>query len=294
MSRPVRTDGMAVGMRHHTCCVDNSPRGFYDLAEHAVVKRGDVIEVNHYIPMTVRMNDGIVAEIEGNYPIEDTVRIAIVLPHPAQVSFRVPGWCNEMTVRLTGGTPDRLAGPKQTKAQGRVLMDLEAGSTALSLHFAMPTRVVNRPDVGRPALPPGYECDGKGRDGALFLFELPNRSPEMKGLGRKSRALTVMRGPLVFAKSRAVGLCEKEIFETIAAPGAKGKETDRCGLQVSATSITPSSCWGAWNLTFECGDTRQIVPACDFASAAPSDDWHNAFSIWFVSPLRDEEDRGDP
>ena len=285
------TAGMAVGMRHHTCCVDNSPRGFYDLAEHAVVKRGDVIEVNHYIPMTVRMNDGIVAEIEGNYPIEDTVRLTLFLPHPAQVSFRVPGWCNEMTVRLTGGPPDRLAGPRQTKTQGRVLMDLEAGSTALSLHFVLPTRVVNRPDVGSPALPPGYACDGKGRDGALFLFELANRFPEMKGLGRKRRALTVMRGPLVLAKSRVVGLCEKEIFETIAVAGA-GKGTDGRGLQVSAESITPSSCWGSWNLTFECGEVRQVIPACDFASAAPSDDWHNAFSIWFVALLRDEENKG--
>ena len=286
------TAGMAVGMRHHTCCVDNSPRGFYDVAEHAVVKRGNAIEVNHYMPMTVRRNDGIVVEIDGNYPVEDTVRIAIFLPHPAQVSFRVPGWCEEMTVRLTGGPPDRLAGQRQTRTQGRVLMGLERGLTALSLHFAMPTRVVDRPDVGSPALPPGYACDGKGRDGALFLFELPNRFPEMKGLGRKSRALTVMRGPLVLAKSRVLGLCEKEIFGTIAAVGAKDKAADGRGLQVSAEPIAPSACWGAWNLTFACGEARQVVPACDFASAAPSDDWHNAFSIWFVAPLRDEEDKG--
>ena len=278
------TAGMALDMRHHTCCVDNSPRGFYDLAEHAVVKRGDAIEVNHYLPMTVRRNDGIVAEIEGNYPVEDTVRIAISLPHPAKVSFRVPGWCEELTVQLTetGGTADRLAGQRQTKTQGRVLMDLPAGTTALSLHFSIPTRVVNRPEVGRPALPSGYECDGKGRDGALFLFELPNRFKEMKGLGRKSNALTVMRGPLVLAKTRAVGLCEKEIFETIAAAGTK--ETAARGLQVSAAPIAPSACWGAWNLTFDRGDARQVIPACDFASAAPSDDWHNAFSIWFVEP----------
>ena len=286
--------GMAVGMRHHTCCVDNSPRGFYDLAEHAVVKRGDVIEVNHYITMTVRMDDGIVAEIEGNYPIEDNVRLTLVLPHPAQVSFRVPGWCEEMTVRLTGtgDTPDRLAGQRQTRTSGRVLMDLSAGTTALSLHFTMPTRVVNRADVGRPALPPGYECDGKGRDGSLFLFELPNRFPEMKGLGRRSHAWTVMRGPLVLAKSRTVGLCEKEIFATIAAAGTKDKGSAGRGLQVTAEPIASSGCWGAWNLTFDCGDARQVIPACDFASAAPSDDWHNAFSIWFIAPLRDEEEQG--
>ena len=173
-------------------------------------------------------------------------------------------------------------------------MDLKAGTTALSLHFAMPTRVVNRPDAGRPALALGYECDGKGRDGALFLFELPNRFPEMKGLGRKSHAWTVMRGPLVLAKSRAVGLCEKEILGTIAmAEGKDDKETVGCGLQVTAEPIASSACWGAWNLTFERGDARQVVPACDFASAAPSDDWHNAFSIWFVAPLRAEEDKGN-
>ena len=169
-------------------------------------------------------------------------------------------------------------------------MDLEAGTTALSLHFAMPTRVVNRPEVGRPALALGYECDGKGRDGALFLFELPNSFKEMKGLGRTQNALTVMHGPLVLAKTRAVGLCEKEIFATIAASGGKGSAGR--ALRVTAVPIAPSKCWGAWNLTFDCGDARQVIPACDFASAAPSDDWHNAFSIWFVAPLRDEEEQG--
>ena len=171
-------------------------------------------------------------------------------------------------------------------------MDLPAGTTALSLHFSIPTRVVNRPEVGRPALPPGYECDGKGRDGALFLFELPNSFKEMKGLGRTQNALTVMHGPLVLAKTRAVGLCEKEIFATIAASGGKGSAGH--ALRVTAVPIAPSKCWGAWNLTFDCGDARQVIPACDFASAAPSDDWHNAFSIWFVAPLRDEEEQECP
>jgi len=54
---------------------------------------------------------------------------------------------------------------------------------------------------------------------------------------------------------------------------------------VSAEPMASSACWGAWKLTFERGDARQVVPACDFASAAPSDDWHNAFSIWFVAPI---------
>ena len=75
--------------------------------------------------------------------------------------------------------------------------------------------------------------------------------------------------------------------------GKDDKETVGCGLQVSAEPIASSACWGAWNLTFERGDARQVVPACDFASAAPSDDWHNAFSIWFVAPVRDEEDKGN-
>ena len=242
--------------------------------------------------MTVRRNDGIVVAIEGNYPVEGAVRIALSLPHAAKVSFRVPGWCDEMTVRRAGtdGTADRLAQPRQTKTPGRVLMDLDAGTTVLSLQFVLPTRIVNRPDAGRPALPPGYESDGKGRDGSLFLFELPNR---FQGLGRTRNAWTVMRGPLVLAKSRAVGLCEKEIFGTIAAAGGKDRGSVGCGLQVAAAPIASSACWGAWNLTFERGGARQVIPACDFASAAPSDDWHNAFSIWFVAPLRDEEDKGE-
>ena len=39
--------------------------------------------------------------------------------------------------------------------------------------------------------------------------------------------------------------------------------------------------WGAWDLTLEQDGRRRTVPVCDLPSAAPTDDWQNAFSIWF-------------
>ena len=138
----------------------------------------------------------------------------------------------------------------------------------------MPVTVVHRPDVGEPALLPGDECDGKGHDGRLFLFELAVRHPEMKGLGRTTNAATVMRGPLVLTKARRMGLTEGEIFDTATVNGAPG---------VTARTVPhpAADVWGAWDLTLEQGGRPRTVTVCDLSSAAPSDDWQNAFSIWF-------------
>ena len=260
------TAAMCLGMRHHTCCVDNSPRGFYDFADHVACWRGDVLEVNHYLPVSAKkVGRDVMVEISGDYPVSEDVRVEIRSPRPAKVAFRAPGWCDDMTV-----DGRRVAG-----SHGRVVMDAEAGCASFALRFAMPARIVHRPKVGAPALPPGYECDGKGRDGALFLFELPSTYPEMRGAARKDLAAYVMRGPVVLAKSARMGLVEQEVFSDTTVNG------DERWKATARPVESEGRVWGKWNLTLENGMERRTFLVCDFASAAPSDDWHNAFSIWF-------------
>lgn len=258
------TAGMCLGMRHHTCCVDNSPRGFYDFADHAAFMRGDVLEVNHYVPMKGRLENGIEVEIFGDYPVSEEVRVEVFAPNPLKVAFRVPGWCGEMSV----------GGQCATGAHGRVVMDAAAGRSSFALRFTMPVRIVHRPDVGKPALSPGYECDGKGNDGCRFLLELPEAFPEMRGLSRDDLAAYVMRGPLVLAKSVRLGLGERDVFSPATVNGDGG-------WKATAAPVARQGVWGAWELRLEKGGESRAFIVSDFASAAPSDDWHNAFSIWF-------------
>lgn len=257
------TAALQIGMRHHCCCVDNSPRGFYDMAEHAVLRRGQGVDVNHFLPCTAYLGGGLKVEIGGNYPVSEDVSLTVTAPTPTRFALRVPGWCARCSVD----------GTVQTPVDGRIVLTAK-GTRRWAIRFEMPVTVVHRPDVGEPALLPGDECDGKGHDGRLFLFELAVRHPEMKGLGRTTNAATVMRGPLVLTKARRMGLTEGEIFDAATVNGAPGV--------VARTVPHPDTgVWGAWDLTLEQGGRRRTVTVCDLPSAAPSDDWQNAFSIWF-------------
>ena len=262
------TAGMCLGLRHHTCCVDNSPRGLYDFADHVVYVREGVLEVNHYLPMKAALDGGVEVEISGDYPVSENVRVEVYTPRPAKVSFRVPEWCDNLTVD----------GQRVRGAGGRVVMDTVAGRSSFALRFSMPTRIVHRPDVGQPALQSGYECDGKGNDGCRFLLELPDSFPEMRGVARESLAAYVMRGPLVLARSARLGLVAREIF---AADTLNGDGAWRIEAKPLSSNTQPVTVWGAWELTFRKDGEMRAVPVCDFASSASDDDWHGGFSIWF-------------
>jgi len=259
------TAALAVGMRHHTCCVDNMPRAVFSFSDNIAFERDGILEVNHYLPAKTRLADGTEVEISGNYPVSEEAKVAVVSSSAAKLALRVPGWCKEMSV---GGTRVAPSG-------GRAVFDIPAGRSEFALRFAMPARIVHRPDLGGPALLAGHECDGKGNDGALFLMEQPKVYPEMDGAGRDTLAAFVMRGPLVLAKSSRLGLCEKEVFAT---------ETVNGDVSWRATARPLASVdgvWGEWELTFEKGAQRRVFRVCDLASATPSGDWHDAFSIWF-------------
>ena len=258
------TAALQIGMRHHCCCVDNSPRGFYDMAEHAVLRRGDSVDVNHFLPCRSDLGEGLRVEIGGNYPVSEDVTLTVTAPKPTRLSVRVPGWCAACSVDGTARTPE----------DGRIILSAE-GTRTWRIRFEMPVKVVQRPDVGRPALLPGDECDGRGHDGLQFLFELAVRFPEMKGLGRTANAAYVTRGPLVLAKARRTGLTEGDIFDPTTVNGKPGV-TARAVPRPAGADV-----WGAWNLTLERDGRRRTVPVCDLPSAAPTDDWQNAFSIWF-------------
>ncbi len=256
------TAPMEINMRHHVCCVDNAPRGFYDFADNAVVARGETIEVNHYLPFKADLGGQEVC-ISGNYPVSEDVRIEVKSPRPVKLSLRMPGWCGRMEVD----------GHEVVAKGGRVSLEAGAGAS-FAVRLAMPVRIVHRPEIDPPALASGHECDGKGNDGALFLFELPKRFPEMRGMGRQGMAAYVMRGPLILAKSSRLGLIAREIFS----PGTVNGDA---AWSAEAKPVCAEGFWGAWDLTLRKGGETRTAKVCDFASASSDDDWQGGFSVWF-------------
>ena len=256
------TAGFYIGMRHHCCCIDNSPRGFYDFADHEIFRRRDRLDVNYYLPCSADFGNGLVVTIRGKYPVSEDVELDVKTSSPILLSLRMPDWCPTLTID----------GKSVKVVDGRVELVAD-GNRTFAIRFEMPTRIVRRPDIGSPALLPGYEHDDRGNDGSLSLYET-SVCPEMKGMGRLSNAAYVMRGPLVLTKARVLGLTEKTIFD----PQTINSEGD---WSVLTTPRNDTGVWGAWNLTLEKGDVRRVVPVCDLPSAAPNDDWQNAFSIWF-------------
>ena len=92
------TAAMAIGMRHHTCCVDNSPRAIFSFAENVAAMRGGTLEVNHYLPAKASPCEGVSVEISGDYPVSEESRVEVAAERPVKVALRVPGWCDGMTV----------------------------------------------------------------------------------------------------------------------------------------------------------------------------------------------------
>ena len=256
---------MAIGMRHHTCCIDNSPRGVFSFVENIAFLRDGILEINHYLPAKVALEGGVEVRIAGDYPIAEDAQVEVVAPHPMKIGFRVPDWCAEVEI---DGKPVR-------GERGRVVVHAPSGRATFALRFPMSARIVHRPDLGGPALLAGHECDGKGNDGALFLFEQPKLYPEMEGVGRNDMAAYIMRGPLVLAKTSRLGLPEKDVF---ASGTINGDKTWKATVKPLPTA---NGFWGVWELTLSNGTEWRTMKVGNFASVAPNSDWHNAFSIWF-------------
>ena len=92
---------------------------------------------------------------------------------------------------------------------------------------------------------------------------------------RKTPGATLVRGPLLLAKSVRVGDTAGQILDPRTVNGG--------GWSVRLTPVANADVAGAWTATFTRGGESFSVGVCDFASAA--DSWYgyyaDAFSVWF-------------
>jgi len=100
---------------------------------------------------------------------------------------------------------------------------------------------------------------------------------------RRTPAATVMRGPLVLAKGRAVGTSRAETLEFNTINRQGGWKLSLAEMKRTASN---AGTWGAWNLTLEKdvpekGVEKKTVPVADYWSVSCVDDPENWFSLWF-------------
>ena len=246
-----------VGMTYHFCCIDNVPRGFCDWADRQIVCSGDALSVNFYTDCSFS-GGGRAVDVDGNYPVNETVRVKVRSDGPLHVRFRVPGWCG-------GGMA--VDGAKVRAGAPYAEVEMERGERLFTLAFDMTPRV--EPVRIRPI------AGGMRANDAALTFEMRGHNNEMAGFARKKPGVRVVRGPLILAKARRVGDDDKTCFSDIEGLDASWRAT--------AVPVSNAEVWGAWQLTVEKpdGSARRTMGVCDFASAADTDDPRNSFSIWF-------------
>jgi hypothetical protein len=90
------------------CCSVNSPRGFGLLAEWAVLRDGDRLLINAYVPGTLRLplpTGGTLAlRQETNYPWDGRIRLHVAPSRPVAqtLALRIPRWSAHPSVRVNG------------------------------------------------------------------------------------------------------------------------------------------------------------------------------------------------
>ena len=243
-----------VGMYYHFCCLANDPRGFCDWAEGFVRAQGkDSFDLNFYTDGEFDA-EGVRIAVSGNYPINERITVQVETERPLSLGLRVPGWCEEMRVN------DRLVtGP-------RTYVQVPSGGATFDLRFAMTPRL--------EAWTSDFEAPDPDlvRAAAKKDFEMAPHNPEMIGSARTEPGVRLLRGPLILAKCARAGGNDREVLSDI-------------GIDESWTvrlePVANDAVWGCWRAFFEKGGEKKAVGVSDYQSAADTDDWRNAFSIWF-------------
>ena len=258
------------GMFHHQCCPDNQMRTFFDLASStAAVGDDGALSVFLYGDARAKVGDDEVA-VSGGYPYGDApVKVRVNLAKAGKVRFRIPKWSESFT----------FCGEGKRSESGWYEVEASAGEHTWSLAFDMSPRVLPSPYKGRmKVLPPSPQPRSLDVDKYTVYF-MEWYTPENAGRSMVLPASTVMRGPLVLAKGKAVGTGKGDTFSVMSI------ENGREGWSATITPLRNLSgnmgAPRAWNLTLTRGIETQTVPVADFASVSNFDEADNWFSIWF-------------
>ncbi|MBN8526524.1 MAG: glycoside hydrolase family 127 protein [Planctomycetes bacterium] len=105
-----------VGGFRLSCCTANGPMGYAILPGMAVMRRGDGLAVNLYLPGTVQADvpgaGAVRLDIDTGYPADGRIALAVRPQHAARftIALRIPGWSASSALRVGGESFPAQAG----------------------------------------------------------------------------------------------------------------------------------------------------------------------------------------
>ena len=244
-------------MYHNHCCVDNMPRGIVTAVRTAVMTGDDGIYVNLCIPLSAELElNGAKTRlrISGDYLVSGKVLIEVAPEKNTEgkLFVRLPEWSAGRRAVLDG---------KQVQAGENGYLELPLTEKTYTLQFEMTSFITGTGPV--PVVDPKSRWHGRKWLNSDLQPEDMLKNPHF----------SIMRGPLLLARSILLGTPVREIF----APDSL--EPTAAGFLPIENAVDTLAAFDAVLKTPN-GEIRTKV--CDFASAGNwVPDYHHIFSVYF-------------
>lgn len=267
-------------LRHHQCCTDNLPRGLFQAAEFALMKRNDnevFLSLFSEGKGEILLNDEKVSfEIVGDFLSESKVITTISLDKPLsfQLHIRVPDWSNSTSFKINGKEQfGHIAN------NWKVLERDWNDGDRIEIVFD----ILLRWETFKPELFDStyHSIDFYNKKWANKKFGMGSYQPnnekykhvvaldKSEALPQK-KALTFFYGPI--ALSRDIRVSGKDVFARVVEP-----ENDN---MVSVKLVeAPTDIWKVFEVDL---GNKQIIRFCDFSSAGNTWDKNSLFNTWCV------------
>jgi len=258
-------------LAHQQCCVANAPRGLLQAAEMAWMTDDDGIALVHYNDgagtATTPGGHSLGLKTAGGYPVGGRVTVSLSLPQPERFTLRlrIPGWSLTSTVSANGAEPECVASGSWHE------LDREwHDGDSVVLDFDMSTHVL---EFDATRLPPDDPLISRANAEWARLADMTPGAPTSRlttdDALPHSAALALMRGPLVMARDRRLGVGD----HLTGAPDALDTSDPWDLLPVDG----PEGIWAAFEAAGVPG-----VRFCDFASAGNTWNVDSEFSTWMT------------
>ncbi len=249
------------GFHKNHCCVNNMPRGFFNMAETAVTANKDEVAVSLYTKSKVTVHpiegEDVTVEISDGYLERCEVTLKVNALFKARnmrvLKLRIPSW-SKYTVIIADGKTLAL-----NESNIYYTLPLSNGESEITIKFDNTPRLIE----GRYAwdhfvLTPYM----------LQRYKASNTAPpNMDTLIDKDHA-TLFVGPVLLARTKVIGNTKEEMFS--------GNTVCGKGYSVKAVPIKKDGVACAYEVTFTNKNKEHksfTTVMCDFASAADTEEY---------------------
>ena len=267
-------------LQHHQCCTDNLPRGLFQAAEVVLMKKNE----NEIFLSLFNQGEGFISlhnqkinfKTEGNFIDESMVKTTISVDKPLsfQLNIRVPGWSNNILVKINGKKTEQ----KIINNYLALNREWNNGDKLKIEFFIQPRWETFIPSLFDSTF---HKIDFYNNVWANIKYATSTNLTLNEKYGHpfplnksdalpQKRAITFFYGPL--ALSRDIRISDNDIFSTIPEP----EITDSVVIKPIKH---PASIWKSYEIKI---GNKQTLRFCDFSSAGNTWDKNSLFNTWCI------------